>query len=121
MRTMSNEQERKIVYDGAGLVPVVVVDSDLYGNMSLGGLLMLAYADNSAIRATRETGLATFWSRKRKQQWIKGETSGSYLYLRNMYVDCDADTVVYDVIAPVATCHTGAFSCFELPTIGELM
>jgi len=80
---------------------------------------MLGYADEEALALTLNERRAVFWSRSRQEIWRKGDTSGSTILLRGAYLDCDLDTVVYDVEAPESACHTGSFSCFGLPTIGE--
>ncbi|MDQ3527258.1 MAG: phosphoribosyl-AMP cyclohydrolase, partial [Actinomycetota bacterium] len=71
----------------AGLLPVVVQDS------TDGRVLMVGYADRAALRATLDTGLATFHSRSRGTRWVKGETSGNTLRVVAVEVDCDRDTV----------------------------
>lgn len=75
----------------------------------------LASDNEEAVAKTIETGLATFWSRSRERLWVKGEESG----LRGVYVDCDGDALLYDVCAPEKSCHTGSFSCFGEPSVGE--
>lgn len=94
-------------YDAAGLVTAIVVDADSRA------LLMVAHMNDEAIRLTRETGLAHFWSRSRSALWRKGETSGNGLAMVEMRVDCDQDAVWIKVeqIGPGA-CHTGRRSCF---------
>lgn len=91
---------------GGGLLPVIVQD---YVN---GRVLMLGYANKTAILKTLETGYAYFWSRSRKKLWMKGETSGNYLTVTKIMVDCDNDTVLYISEPHGPTCHTGNISCF---------
>ena len=93
-------------YDAAGLVTAVVTDADS------GDLLMVAHMDAAALAKTRETGLATFFSRSRGRLWTKGETSGNVLKVRELRIDCDQDAiqVIADPSGPA--CHTGARSCF---------
>lgn len=93
-------------YDSAGLVTAVVTDANS------GEVLMVAHMNAEALAATRETGKATFWSRSRQALWVKGETSGHVLTVRELRVDCDQDAIW--VIAEPAgpACHTGARSCF---------
>jgi phosphoribosyl-ATP pyrophosphohydrolase/phosphoribosyl-AMP cyclohydrolase len=88
------------------LTPVIVQDavSDR--------VLMLAYADEEALRRTRESGEAWFWSRSREEYWRKGETSGNTLAVEEIRHDCDGDAVLYRVRPAGPTCHTGAESCF---------
>ncbi len=90
-----------------GLVPVVVQDADD------GAVLMLAYMNEEALRATIETGRATYWSRSRQQLWIKGESSGNTQEVEEILIDCDADTVLLRVRQRGgAACHLGYRSCF---------
>lgn len=93
-------------FDSAGLLTAVVVHADS------GEVLMVAHMDAEAIRATERSGLAHFWSRSRKARWLKGETSGNYLHVREILVDCDEDCVLVRVIPDGPACHTGARSCF---------
>jgi phosphoribosyl-ATP pyrophosphohydrolase/phosphoribosyl-AMP cyclohydrolase len=73
---------------------------------------MQAYSDRAAVCETLQTGLATFYSRSRKQRWCKGETSGAYIRVLSVHADCDRDSLVYlgDPIGPA--CHTGARTCW---------
>jgi phosphoribosyl-AMP cyclohydrolase len=73
---------------------------------------MLAHMDAEAIARTRETGLAHFWSRSRKKQWMKGETSGHVLKVIEIRVDCDQDALELRVEPAGPACHTLATSCF---------
>lgn len=93
-------------FDAAGLVTAVVTDA------ATGELLMVAHMNADALAATRETGKATFWSRSRQSLWVKGETSGHVLTVREMRIDCDQDAiwVIADPAGPA--CHTGARTCF---------
>jgi len=89
-----------------GLLPTVVQ------HHGTGAVLMLGYVDEAALTATLETGLATFFSRSRQEQWVKGATSGNYLHVRSVRVDCDRDTVLLLCDPDGPTCHTGDESCF---------
>ena len=93
-------------FDGAGLITAVAVDA-----MS-GRLLMLAHMDAEALAKTRETGLAHFHSRSRGRLWMKGESSGHVLHVREIRVDCDQDAIELRVDAAGPACHTLATSCF---------
>jgi phosphoribosyl-ATP pyrophosphohydrolase/phosphoribosyl-AMP cyclohydrolase len=95
-----------VVYDAAGLVPVVVQDR------KSGDVLMLAYANAEAISHSVHTGLAHFWSRSRSSLWRKGETSGNALRVRELLVDCDRDTLLMIVDPEGPACHTGTRTCF---------
>jgi phosphoribosyl-AMP cyclohydrolase len=93
-------------FDSQGLVTAVAIDH------RTGQLLMLAHMDAEAIARTRETGLAHFWSRSRKKQWMKGETSGHVLKVIEIRVDCDQDALELRVEPAGPACHTLATSCF---------
>ncbi len=75
-------------------------------------VLMVAYMNEEAYNKTLETGIMTYYSRSRNELWIKGETSGHYQYVRDIYADCDLDTLVAKVIQIGNACHTGSYSCF---------
>ncbi len=95
-----------LVFDAAGLMPVVVQDH------LTGEIRMLAHATAEAIRTTQETGRATFWSRSRGELWEKGRTSGNDIVVTQILTDCDADCLVYLAEPHGPSCHTGAPSCF---------
>jgi phosphoribosyl-AMP cyclohydrolase len=73
---------------------------------------MLAYMNAEALRLTLETGEAHFWSRSRQEMWHKGATSGNVQRVREVRVDCDADTILLLVDPAGPACHTGEVSCF---------
>jgi phosphoribosyl-AMP cyclohydrolase / phosphoribosyl-ATP pyrophosphohydrolase len=98
--------------DDRGLVPVVVLDE------STGSVRMVAWADVPAIEATLDTGKATFFSRSRGAPWVKGETSGNTIAVREVRVDCDGDAVLYVGRASGPSCHTGQETCF-FRTLGD--
>src|SRR5438874_10607007 len=77
-----------------------------------GRVLMLAWMDEEALRLTRETGEAWFWSRSRQQLWKKGETSGNVLAVEELRDDCDGDALLLRVRPAGPACHTGSTSCF---------
>ena len=77
-----------------------------------GRVLMLAWMDDEALRLTRETGEAHFWSRSRNRLWRKGETSGNTLAVEELRDDCDGDAILLRVTPTGPACHTGAVSCF---------
>ena len=93
-------------FDANGLLSAIAVDS------ASGELLMLAFMDAEALARTRETGLAHFHSRSRGKLWLKGETSGHYLRVEEIRVDCDQDALLLRVRPEGPACHTGAPSCF---------
>ncbi len=89
-----------------GLLPAVVQDADTLR------VLMLAYMDRAALRTTRESGKVSFFSRSRQQAWTKGETSGNFLTLVSIQVDCDDDTLLVLARPQGPTCHLQRTSCF---------
>lgn len=89
-----------------GLVPVVVQD------YSSGQVLMVAYMNEEAYNRTCRTGKMTYYSRSRKELWIKGMTSGHFQYVKSLSIDCDNDTLLAKVKQIGAACHTGNYSCF---------
>lgn len=102
--TVSPEQ---LVYDDKGLLPVVVQD------VASGAVLMLAYANREAVEKTVETGQAHFWSRSRRTQWRKGETSGHALDVVEVLADCDRDALLVRALPRGPACHRETRSCFE--------
>ena len=97
----------KIKYDVNGLVPAIIQDE------ATGTVLMLAYMNAEALKKTLETGVTWFYSRSRQSLWKKGETSGHVQAVKEMYYDCDADTILVKVSQTGAACHEGTFSCFS--------
>ncbi len=89
-----------------GLVPIIVQGEN-------GEVLMLAYTNQEAHNLTLETGFAHFWSRSRKNLWKKGATSGNLLQVKEVWLDCDLDTLLYRVRSPGNVCHLGTPSCFS--------
>ena len=104
-----------------GLLPAVVQD------WQTGDVLMLAYINEASWQKTLETGMATYWSRSRQKFWVKGESSGNVQKIKEIYVDCDDDTVIFKVEQiGGAACHLGYRSCFfrrvdgdSLTVVGE--
>ncbi len=99
-----------------GLLPAIVQDA------KTGDILMLAYINKESWGKTLETGKAHFWSRSRNKLWLKGESSGNVQLVKDIFVDCDQDTVVFKVEQlGGAACHKGYRSCFfRRVTDGEL-
>lgn len=89
-----------------GLVPAIVQDS------KTNEVLMLGFMNEEAWNKTNEIGKVTFWSRTRNKLWTKGETSGDFLIVKNIYLDCDDDTVLIKAEPKGPTCHTGNKTCF---------
>ena len=113
-----------IRYDENGLVPVVTQDANT------GEVLMLAYANEEAVRKTVETGEAHYHSRSRDELWYKGATSGNTQKMVEIRLDCDGDALLYRVDLRGPACHTGAYSCFftsiassrgETPSFGRTL
>ena len=89
-----------------GLIPVIVQDKETKD------VLMMAYANDEAVRLTQETGFAHYYSRSRKKLWKKGEESGHFQKVSRILTDCDEDCLIYEVEQTGAACHTGYMSCF---------
>jgi phosphoribosyl-AMP cyclohydrolase len=96
----------KIKYDANGLVAAVMQD---YEN---GEVLMVAYMNSESLKTTLETGKAHFWSRSRQKFWMKGESSGHTQEIKEIFIDCDGDCILFKIKQNVAACHTGFRSCF---------
>lgn len=93
-------------FDDRGLIPAVVQDAATLQ------VLMVAWMNGEALRLTRTTGEAHFWSRSRGELWRKGATSGNVQRVRAIHYDCDGDTLLLLVDPAGPACHTGAVSCF---------
>ena len=94
-----------VKFDSQGLVPAII-------QAKTGEVLMLGWMNKEALQRTIATGKVHFWSRSRKKLWMKGEKSGHYQLLREIYLDCDNDTLLIKVEQVKAACHTGYRSCF---------
>ena len=103
-------------FDDKGLIPAVCYDYDT------NRVLMVAYMNKDTVKQTLETKKCTYYSRSRDCVWVKGETSGHFQELVDMYVDCDCDTLLLKVKQMGAACHTGNKSCFyrKVNEAGEL-
>ena len=93
-------------FDSQGLLASVVVDS------ASGEVLVVAFMNQEAIDLTLASGKVHFWSRSRGRIWMKGETSGHFLVVEEVLIDCDQDAIVVKAKPAGPTCHTGARSCF---------
>jgi phosphoribosyl-AMP cyclohydrolase len=93
--------------DPAGLVAAVVQQYDS------GEVLMVGWMDDQALQRTLTTGRATYWSRSRKQYWVKGETSGHIQHVKSVALDCDGDALLVRVDQVGPACHTGERTCFD--------
>lgn len=100
------DEHIQIKFDRRGLVPAVLQDA------ATGEVLMVAWMNEEALRLTQEIDQAHFWSRSRQVLWHKGATSGNFMNVREILVDCDADTLLVRVEPEGPACHTGQRSCF---------
>ena len=97
---------KELTYDERGLIPAIVIDTDTRR------VLMLAYMNEESLRISMEKGLTCFYSRSRRQLWLKGETSGNYQHIVSITADCDRDTLLVEVRKDGPACHLGTESCF---------
>ena len=93
-------------FDKNGLIPAIIQD---YRNNEV---LMVAYMNKESLRRTLESGKTCFWSRSRKEYWVKGLTSGHFQFVKSVAYDCDMDALLIRVRQIGAACHTGNRSCF---------
>lgn len=108
MRTMTDIDAvvGAVTFDTSGLVPAIAQDA------TSGAVLMMAWMDREALVATLTTGDATYYSRSRRRQWVKGEESGHRQRVRTLALDCDGDTILLTVDQTGPACHTGTPTCF---------
>ena len=101
--------------DPQGLVPAVAQQYDT------GEVLMMGWMDDEALHRTLTTGRCTYWSRSRREYWVKGDTSGHLQLVKSVALDCDGDTLLVRVDQVGAACHTGDRTCFDAGdlTLGE--
>ncbi|MFA4984018.1 MAG: phosphoribosyl-AMP cyclohydrolase [Candidatus Omnitrophota bacterium] len=97
---------KSLKYDRRGLIPAVIQD------YKSGEVLMLAYMNKESLRRTLKLGKTCFWSRSRREYWVKGATSGCFQYVKTACYDCDMDALLFKVRQVGAACHTGNRSCF---------
>ena len=93
-------------FDSNGLIPAVIQDA------TTKEILMVGYMNEDTLKKTIESGRAVFWSRSRGETWVKGATSGNYLYVKEIRVDCDEDCLLIFAEPAGPACHTGHKSCF---------
>lgn len=103
----------KFKLNADGLIPVIVQ------HYKTDEVLMLAYMDQDAYEHTLRTGKMTYYSRSRKERWVKGETSGHYQYVKSLTLDCDYDTILAKVDQIGVACHTGSPTCFFNSLAGD--
>jgi len=101
-----SEWFEELKFDDKGLIPAIIQDVDN------GDVLMLGYMNKDSIRIMLQQGKTCFWSRSRQKFWTKGETSGHFQEIKEIYYDCDKDTLLIKVDQKGVACHTGARSCF---------
>ena len=107
MKATTNHEGGPNFSDGGGLLPAIAQDA------ATGEVLMLAFMNQESYTETLATGRAVYFSRSRQRLWRKGEESGHVQYVRAIYIDCDADTILLKVEqAGGAACHQGYKSCF---------
>ncbi len=97
---------KDLKFDKNGLIPVIIQD------YKTKDVLMVAYMNAESLRRTLKKGLTCFWSRSRKEYWVKGLTSGHFQYVKSVAYDCDMDALLIKVRQVGAACHTGNRSCF---------
>ncbi|MEL7111126.1 MAG: phosphoribosyl-AMP cyclohydrolase [Pseudomonadota bacterium] len=93
-------------FNADGLIAAIAQDVETHE------VLMLAWMNETALRATLETGRGTYWSRSRQELWVKGETSGHTQIVESVEIDCDQDAILLKVRQSGGACHTGRKSCF---------
>jgi phosphoribosyl-AMP cyclohydrolase len=96
----------RLTRNADGLVAAVVQEA------GTGDVLMVAWMDDEALHRTLTTGRATYWSRSRREYWVKGATSGHVQHVRSVALDCDGDAVLLTVEQVGPACHTGTHTCF---------
>ena len=101
------ELAARLKRDTDGLFPAVVQQQDT------GVVLMVGWMDDEALHRTLTTGRTTFWSRSRREYWVKGETSSHRQWVKEVRLDCDGDTLLVLVDQEGPACHTGARTCFD--------
>lgn len=97
---------KNLKFDDKGLIPAIIQD---YKD---GEVLMLAYMNAESVRRTIKLGKTCFWSRSRKEYWVKGMTSGHFQFVKSIAYDCDMDALLIKVRQVGVACHTGNRSCF---------
>ena len=104
---MKNFNIKDMKFDEKGLLPAIIQD------YKTGQVLMLAYMNKESLRRTLRSGKTCFWSRSRKEYWVKGVTSGHFQHVKSVAYDCDMDALLIKVRQVGVACHTGNRSCFS--------
>ena len=105
--TLKKITPEDLKYNSDGLIPTIVQD------VATKDVLMLAYMNSESVGRTMASGETWFWSRSRQEFWHKGESSGNVQRVREMYFDCDSDTLLLLVEQKGAACHEGYYTCFH--------
>ncbi len=103
---MKKFNPKDLKFDKQGLIPAIVQD------YKTGEVLMLAYMNKESVKRTLKTGKTCFWSRSRKEFWVKGQTSGHFQFVKSVAYDCDMDALLIKARQVGVACHTGNRSCF---------
>ena len=97
---------KSLKFDKKGLIPTIIQD------YKTDKVLMLAFMNQESLRRTIKLGKTCFWSRSRKEYWVKGGTSGNFQFVKTIAYDCDLDALLIKVRQVGVACHTGNYSCF---------
>ncbi|MDE2027764.1 MAG: phosphoribosyl-AMP cyclohydrolase [Candidatus Omnitrophica bacterium] len=103
---ITKDNLEKLKFNAEGLIPAIAQDC------KNGEVLMMAWMNIDSLRDTLKSGKASYWSRSRKSYWVKGETSGHFQYVKEIYYDCDCDVLLMKVDQVGSACHTMKRSCF---------
>jgi phosphoribosyl-AMP cyclohydrolase len=98
--------DNQLKFNSEGLIPAIIQEK------STGRVLMMGWMNRASLEKTIITGKTVFWSRSRKEFWLKGETSGHFQWVKDIAFDCDGDTLLIQVEQVGAACHEGYKSCF---------
>ncbi len=109
------DEKLKLKLDASGLLPAVIQDFES------GEVLMLGYMNPEAVRLTTRSGEVWFFSRSRQEMWHKGATSGNRLIVKEVFIDCDNDTILVKAAPMGPVCHTGERTCFFRPLRPEML
>ena len=104
--TITSQTLRRLTFNKQKLIPAIIQDDKSKE------VLMLGYMNPESIKRTLKSGKTCFWSRSRKEYWVKGMTSGHFQFVKGIYYDCDCDVLLIKVKQIGAACHTGKRSCF---------
>ena len=97
----------ELTYDATGLIPAVIQDE------TSKAVLMVGYMNNESLSLTLQTNKVHFYSRSREELWLKGQSSGNFLIVKEVFADCDGDALLVVVSPAGPVCHTGRVSCFD--------